>query len=265
MTSSAPCVGEAAAQRGLRVLSATGVESEMTLPFAGLHQLVRPLFGRLPALPAPQRRALMAAFGMTDKPASPPSASPSSPPIKRQRSLRLIYLLPLGFFACLALIFLVRLGSGGDPQAIPSALIGRPAPDFALEPLGENPLFTRAALDGKTTLVNVFASWCGPCRVEHPLLMELAKDPRIQVVGINYKDQPGNAEAFLDDLGNPYAAIATDTRGRAAIEWGVYGVPETFVVGPDGIIRHKVIGPITPETLERSLMPAIEKTLAQAN
>ncbi len=193
--------------------------------------------------------------------AAPHAAAPDQAAPVRQRSLRFVYLLPLGFFACLALIFLMRLGSGDDPQAVPSALIGRPAPQFDLPALEGEPAFTRAMLEGKTTIVNVWASWCGPCRLEHPLLMELAEDKRLQVVGINYKDQPANARGFLQELGNPYAAIATDTRGRAAIEWGVYGVPETFLVGPDGVIRHKVIGPVTPETLSRSLQPAIDKLL----
>jgi cytochrome c biogenesis protein CcmG/thiol:disulfide interchange protein DsbE len=176
---------------------------------------------------------------------------------------RLIYLLPLGLFMALALIFLSRLQSGEDPEAIPSALIGKPAPEFVLPPLdGVNvPGFARADLIGKVTVVNVFASWCVPCRQEHPVLTELAKDTRIRVVGIDYKDQPGNALAFLNDLGNPYAAIGVDQRGRAAIDWGVYGVPETFLVGPDGIIVTKVIGAVTVENVATVLKPAIAKLI----
>jgi cytochrome c biogenesis protein CcmG/thiol:disulfide interchange protein DsbE len=99
------------------------------------------------------------------------------------------------------------------------------------------------------TIVNVWASWCAPCRQEHPLLMDLAKDPSVRVVGVNYKDNPENARRFLGQLGNPFAVVGVDPSGRAAIDWGVYGVPETFVVGPDGTVRHKHIGPLTPDSL----------------
>jgi cytochrome c biogenesis protein CcmG/thiol:disulfide interchange protein DsbE len=179
------------------------------------------------------------------------------------RRLKLIYLLPLGFFLCLALIFLLRLESGTDPAAIPSALVGQPAPPFDLPPLDGAgvPGLRRADLDGQVSVVNIFASWCGPCRVEHPQLVALAKDGRIRVVGIDYKDQPENALRFLEEVGNPFAAIGVDTRGRIAIDWGVYGVPETFVVDRDGIIRFKFIGPLTPEAVETRLMPAIEFAL----
>lgn len=191
------------------------------------------------------------------------TASEQKPP---RRRVRLVYLLPFGLFAALALIFLTRLESGVDPEAIPSALVGKPAPAFDLAPLDGAglPGLKRADLDGKVTVVNIFASWCVPCRQEHPILTALAKDPRIRVVGINYKDQPGNARTFLTDLGNPYAAIGVDERGRTAIDWGVYGVPETFLVGPDGVIRYKFIGPLTAETVDRALKPAIEKALQPA-
>lgn len=219
----------------------------------------------------PQKNASVAAEDAArkaDEPSSAPdlaASSPAEPVVERarQRSLRFVYLLPLGFFACLALVFLMRLGSGDDPQAVPSALIGRPAPQFDLPALEGEPLFTRAMLEGKTTIVNIWASWCGPCRLEHPILMDLAKEDGLQVVGINYKDQPANARRFLEELGNPYAAVATDSRGRAAIEWGVYGVPETFVVGPDGVILHKIIGPLTAENVERGLKPAVSAAVRQ--
>jgi cytochrome c biogenesis protein CcmG, thiol:disulfide interchange protein DsbE len=169
---------------------------------------------------------------------------------------RLIFLLPILIFSGLAALFLLRLFSG-DPSRVPSALIGRPAPAFALAPLpglvaGGRPVpgLTDADLKGgPVTIVNVWASWCAPCRQEHPLLMDLAKDPSVRVVGVNYKDNPENARRFLGQLGNPYAAVGVDPNGRAAIDWGVYGVPETFIVGPDGAIRHKHIGPLTPESL----------------
>jgi len=181
-----------------------------------------------------------------------------------RRRPRLIFLLPLGFFVALALIFLMRLESGVDPSAIPSALVGQSAPEFDLPPLEgvTVPGLKRADLDGKVTLVNVFASWCAPCRQEHPVLEKLAKDNRIRLVGINYKDQPENARRFLGDLGNPYAAIGVDRQGRTTIDWGVYGVPESFVVGADGIIRYKFIGPLSDETAANLLMPEIEKALA---
>lgn len=171
------------------------------------------------------------------------------------RARRLLYLLPVLVFAALALLFLVRLYAG-DPARLPSALIGRPAPAFALAPLpglvrgGEAvPGLSDADLKGRVTLVNIWASWCAPCRQEHPLLMGLAKDPSIRLVGIDYKDDPENARRFLGALGNPFAAVGADISGRTGIDWGVYGVPETFVIGPDGTIRHKHIGPLTAEAL----------------
>ena len=190
-----------------------------------------------------------------------PEAAPAQPP---KRKLRLYHLLPLGFFVALALIFLTQLRSGVDPSEIPSALVGKPAPSFTLPPLdGMNvPGLSQADLIGHVTLVNVFASWCVPCREEHPVLSALAADPRIRVVGIDYKDDPGNARTFLTGLGNPYVAIGTDTRGRTAIDWGVYGVPETFLVDASGVIRHKIIGPLSDAVVANDLKPAIDKVLA---
>jgi cytochrome c biogenesis protein CcmG/thiol:disulfide interchange protein DsbE len=177
--------------------------------------------------------------------------------------MRLIYFLPLGLFVALALVFLSRLESGEDPETIPSALVGKSAPEFDLAPLeGLNaPGFKRADLDGKVTVVNVFASWCVPCRQEHPVLTELAKDTRIRIVGIDYRDQAANALKFLTDLGSPFAAVGVDPRGRTGIDWGVYGVPETFLVGPDGVIITKVIGALTDENVAGQLKPAIAKAL----
>lgn len=187
---------------------------------------------------------------------------------KAKSGVRLVYLLPLGFFACLALIFLMRLDSGVDPSTVPSPLVGHSAPVFDLPPLdGVNMLgLKRADLDGKVTIVNVFASWCVPCRQEGLVLAAIADEfgagGRVRLVGINYKDQPGNARAFLDEVGNPFTAIGVDQMGRAAIDWGVYGVPETFVVGPDGIIVHKFIGPLTAEIVASDLRPLIARVLA---
>jgi cytochrome c biogenesis protein CcmG/thiol:disulfide interchange protein DsbE len=184
------------------------------------------------------------------------------------RRRRAIVLIPLFAFLALAALFMLRLGAG-DPSRIPSALIGHPAPPTHLPALDGlerdgKPVsgVDSAAFEGEVTVLNVWASWCLPCRDEMPLLVMLAADPRIRVVGINYKDLPDNARRFLGRYGNPFAANGTDVNGRAAIEWGVYGVPETFVVGRDSRIAYKLIGPITPDNLERALKPAIEKALA---
>lgn len=187
----------------------------------------------------------------------------ATPPAPR-RGLRLALLVPLALFLLLAAVFLLQLLSGRDAATIPSALIGRPAPETALPPvegLGL-PGLDSAAFRGNVTLVNVFASWCVPCRDEHPLLVGLAKDRRFRLVGLNYKDRPENARALLAELGNPYAAVGADPRGREGIEWGVYGVPETFLVGRDGTILFKQVGPLTADSLAKGLMPAVEEALA---
>ncbi len=181
---------------------------------------------------------------------------------------RLVVLLPLFLFLGLVLLFLIRLYAG-DPSHIPSALIGHPAPETTLPPVagldrsgqpvpGIDPL----SFKGAVTVVNVWASWCVPCHDEAPLLMQLAQDNRLRLVGINYKDEPENARRFLGRYGNPFAAAGADRSGRAAIEWGVYGVPETFVVGRDARIAYKLVGPITPENLTSVLKPQIDKALA---
>jgi cytochrome c biogenesis protein CcmG/thiol:disulfide interchange protein DsbE len=181
---------------------------------------------------------------------------------------RLLVLLPLAVFLALAALFFFRLGSG-DPSRLPSALIGRPAPDTNLAAVpGLNtrdgtpmPGIAAADFKGAVTLVNVWASWCVPCHDEAPLLHALSDDKRFQIVGINYKDATENARRFLGRYGNPFSAVGVDTNGRASIEWGVYGVPETFVVGRDGRIAYKLIGPITPQNYETVLKAEIEKAL----
>lgn len=168
--------------------------------------------------------------------------------------------LPVIFFAVLAL--LLWRGLFGNPSEIPSALIGRPVPEMTLPAVEgmDVPAFDTASLKaGTVTVVNVWASWCGPCRSEHPLLQELAKRTDIRLVGIDYKDEPENARRFLGTLGQPYAAIVSDEHGRAAVDWGVYGVPETFIVDGAGLIRYKWIGAITPEGLTGTLAREIEK------
>lgn len=151
--------------------------------------------------------------------------------------------------------------NGLDVSAIPSALIGKQAPSLTLPALeGSNtPALTQAAIKGKLTLVNVFASWCVPCRQEHPFLKELAKDQRLTIVGINYKDRNDNALRFLGELGNPYDAIGVDPNGKAAIDWGVYGIPESYLVAPDGTILYKKVGPFDERSVMQDLLPAIEK------
>ena len=177
---------------------------------------------------------------------------------------RLFVLLPLLVFLGLAGLFLSQLLSGRDTSEIPSALIGLPAPQTDLPPLegmGLPGLETKN-FSVKVTLVNVFASWCAPCREEHPVLLGLSQDKRFTLAALNYKDQPENARRFLGDLGNPYQAIGVDPAGRAAIDWGVYGVPETFVIGKDGKIAYKHVGPLTADSVRALLLPQIEKALA---
>jgi cytochrome c biogenesis protein CcmG/thiol:disulfide interchange protein DsbE len=177
---------------------------------------------------------------------------------------RLVVLLPLVLFLGLAALFLTQLLSGRDVAEIPSALIGQPAPHTSLPPLDGVSLPGIESRDfaGKVTLVNVWASWCAPCRDEHPLLLALSQDKRFAIAGLNYKDASENARRFLGSLGNPYSVIGVDAAGRAAIDWGVYGVPETFLVGKNGKIAFKHVGPLSEQAISETLMPAIEKALA---
>ena len=184
------------------------------------------------------------------------------------RPRRIALLAPLVIFLALAALFLMRL-YGGDPSVIPSALIGRPAPQTPLPPVvglkrdgADVPGLDPASFNGTVTVVNVWASWCVPCHDEAPLLLQLAQDSRLRLIGINYKDDADNARRFLGHYGNPFAAAGADPNGRAAIEWGVYGVPETFLVGRDGRIAYKLVGPITPENFDAVLEPQIEKAFA---
>src|ERR1700761_3276201 len=180
---------------------------------------------------------------------------------------RLLMVLPLIVFAGLAALFWLRLGSG-DPSKIPSALIGRPAPPTTLPPLtgltaagSQVPGLDPAMFKGKVSIVNVWASWCVPCHDEAPLFTELGKDSRLQVVGINYKDSADNARRFLGRYGNPFGVVGVDSNGRAAIEWGVYGVPETFIIGRQGTIVYKMVGPVTPDNINTELRAEIDKAL----
>jgi cytochrome c biogenesis protein CcmG/thiol:disulfide interchange protein DsbE len=193
---------------------------------------------------------------------SEPVTTDATPPGRRW-----LVVLPLVVFVALAGLFLLRL-YGGDPSKIPSALIGRPAPQTTLPALEglvkegtQIPGLDPAMFKGKVSVVNVWASWCVPCHDEAPLLTDLGKDKRLQVVGINYKDAPDNARRFLGRYGNPFGIVGVDSNGRASIEWGVYGVPETFVVGREGTIVYKLVGPVTPENIDSVLKAEIEKAI----
>lgn len=168
---------------------------------------------------------------------------------------------PLGVFLALAALFAVALLTGGGERAgdVPSALIGKPVPAFMAEALLPGvPGLSQADFAGATpVLLNVFASWCGPCRIEHPMLTRLAQRDDVRVFGLAYRDRPEDAAAFLNELGNPFARIGADPKGRAAIEWGVHGVPETFLVSPDGRILWKHVGELTPQIVNDRLLPLI--------
>ncbi len=191
----------------------------------------------------------------------------STPTTPTPRTSRWLMAAPLIFFAALAAVFWFRLGNT-DPSRIPSALIGHPAPQTALPALtglvnngGQIPGLDPTVFKGKVSVVNVWASWCVPCHDEAPLLTELGKDTRLQIVGINYKDAPDNARRFLGRYGNPFGIVGVDGNGRASIEWGVYGVPETFIVGRQGTIVYKMVGPVTPDNINTVLRAEIDKAL----
>ncbi len=182
---------------------------------------------------------------------------------------RIVGLLPLIVFLAIVGLFFVSLRNG-DPSRLPSALLGKKAPVFDLPPLANSGVSSGLSnvelAKGSVTLVNVFASWCVPCREEHPVLMQLARDTAlasrgVRLVGIAYKDEPANSRKFLSEVGNPYTAIGVDQSGRAGIEWGVYGVPETFIVRGDGAIAYKFVGPLSPLSLQEVLLPEIEKAM----
>jgi cytochrome c biogenesis protein CcmG/thiol:disulfide interchange protein DsbE len=171
-----------------------------------------------------------------------------------------IALLPIVIFAGLVLVF--WKGLSGDPSTLPSVLIGKPVPDFILPAIADSNIPGLTSTDlkaGGVSVVNIWASWCGPCRLEHPILLELSKRTDIRLYGVNNKDRADNARRFLGTLGQPYAAIGADTNGRTTIDWGSYGVPETFIIDGKGIIRFKWIGPLSPEILNGIFASEIEK------
>ena len=170
---------------------------------------------------------------------------------------RLLFLLPVLIFIGVGIGLAVGLTR--DPSTLPSALIDKPVPTFELPPIAgrDGPGFSSADLAGRVSLVNVFASWCVPCRVEHPLLMALA-DEGVAIYGIDYTDPADKAAGWLAELGDPYRAIGADQDGRVAVDWGVYGVPETFVIDRDGRIRHRHVGPLQPRDIEETIKPLLE-------
>jgi cytochrome c biogenesis protein CcmG/thiol:disulfide interchange protein DsbE len=201
-----------------------------------------------------------------EAPLPQPAAETTTAPKRRGRILALM---PLAAFLVLAGIFLIRLGSG-DASLIPSALIGKQAPTFDLPPLeglpGGKGLSDADLKQGHVTLVNVFASWCVPCRDEAPVLLEIARNKDlaakgVRLTGIAYKDDPANTRQFLTEGGNPYAAIGTDRSGRTGIDFGVYGVPETYVVRGDGVISYKFIGPLSDQDVATTLPNEIAKAM----
>lgn len=171
---------------------------------------------------------------------------------------RWTYLGPIAVFGIVAIAFTIGLTM--DPSIVPTVLVDKPVPEFELPPVkGRRLGLSRADIDGEVSLVNVFASWCAACRDEHPLLMQLAQRRVVPIHGLNYKDKPDDAQAWLDTLGDPYTRTGADLNGRVAIEWGVYGVPETFVIDANGRIAHKHIGALNPKSLEEMILPLVRK------
>lgn len=166
------------------------------------------------------------------------------------------FLIPLIVFAAISAFLLVGLDK--DPTVVPSPLIDKPAPEFTLPVLGQQgETFTTADMQGKVWLLNIWATWCASCRVEHPLLVDLGRRGVVDIVGLNYKDQDELAIQWLQELGNPYVLTAVDQSGRVGIDWGFYGAPETFVIDKAGIVRHKHIGPVSPKDLQDTILPLV--------
>src|SRR5262245_8164683 len=171
------------------------------------------------------------------------------------------YLIPLGIFV--VLVIFLGLGLGLNPREVPSPLIGKPAPVFQLSQLKQpNQAFAAKDMLGKVWLLNVWASWCVSCREEHPVLLDLAKSNVVPIYGLNYKDKSPDALAWLARFGDPYTLSVVDGDGRVGIDFGVYGVPETFVIDKAGVIRYKQIGPVTPQALEQKILPLVRKLQA---
>ncbi len=223
-----------------------------SLLVVGVFKLARQVFWRFPFSLA--GRVVSAA----------PIPTPGGPAAgdRRLGDRRIFYLLPLLTFIGLAIALVLALTH--NPSRIPSALIGKPVPEFALPPVKGRTLgLASSDLSGEVSLVNVFASWCVACREEHPVFMQLKAEGVVPIHGLNYKDQPDNAARWLNTMGDPYTRTGADISGRVAIEWGVYGVPETFVITNDGRIAYKHIGAVTPEVLEQTILPLVRRLREQ--
>jgi cytochrome c biogenesis protein CcmG/thiol:disulfide interchange protein DsbE len=187
--------------------------------------------------------------------------SPAGPD-NQSRPKRARYVIPVAIFAALAIIF--AWGLTRDPKEIPSTLIGKAVPQFNLPAVkGRTAGLANTDLRGEVSLVNVFASWCPQCREEHPLIMQMKSQNVVTIHGLNYKDRPDDAAKWLDELGDPYTRTGADLNGRVGIDWGVYGVPETFVISKDARVAYKHIGPLTPKVLERTILPLIQRLRQQ--
>jgi len=190
------------------------------------------------------------------------TANPSSERVNPRRAPRALYLVPVVAFIAVAIMF--AWGLGHDPKEIPSVLIGKSVPQFNLPPVKGRALgLSSDNLHGEVSLVNVFASWCVECRLEHPLIMQLKEQGVVTIHGLNYKDRPDDAARWLNSLGDPYTRTGADINGRVGIDWGVYGVPETFVVGKDGRIALKQIGPLTADIIEQKILPLVRSLQQQ--
>jgi cytochrome c biogenesis protein CcmG/thiol:disulfide interchange protein DsbE len=188
--------------------------------------------------------------------------NPNASAAREQRTGRLRFLVPIAVLVALVVTFAWALNR--DPNTIPSALIGQRVPQFALPAVqGRTLSLSSADLIGEVSLVNVFASWCVACREEHPVFMQIKAENLVPIHGLNYKDRPDDAARWLNTKGDPYTRTGSDLNGRVAIDWGVYGVPETFVITKDGHIAHKHIGAVTPKDLEETLLPLIRRLRQQ--
>ncbi|PPQ26611.1 DsbE family thiol:disulfide interchange protein [Rhodopila globiformis] len=172
---------------------------------------------------------------------------------------RIFFILPLVLFFVLVGYFVISLQPGHDTHVLPSAMLEKPAPAFDLPGLDNSGPLTMAGLKGHVVVINFFASWCVPCRIEHPLLLRLAQENHLPLYGIAYKDTPANIKRLLDTFGDPYRRIGMDQEGHAGLNFGVYGVPETYVIDANGIIRKRFVGPLTPETVDKELMPLLKQ------
>ena len=202
-------------------------------------------------------------IALSDGPGAATSTLSSPGATEDRRGKRLVQLTPLIGFVALVAAFAAGLGK--DPSLVPSPLIGKPVPEFSLPPVKGRLLgLSSPNLKGGVSLVNVFASWCVACRKEHPVLMQLKAGGTVAIHGLNYEDRPDAAAAWLDKMGDPYTRTGADLDGRVGIDWGVYGVPETFVVDAAGSIAFKAIGPITPEILDQTILPLVAKLQSES-